>query len=246
MKKQNLSMPKKIISASLAVLIASSSMAFMPAVAHADTMSAKDVVVSELKKDAYGSFNVEVKYNEAGNYIFGYNLYGGERVDSELVRRLGYYCADVDVSSTPYVVDVSDLNIRLAPDAAVQVCGCGTQAVQVGYVGDGFVYNGRGRLKADGEETVVVGGQYVSSTVSRIEFGKDYVQVFLKRTTTDAYKEVEKLIDDIGEVTGTPECKARIEAAEEGYNWLPTNEKYLVGNYITLWEAQIAYRALVR
>lgn len=237
MKKQNLSIFKKVAAASVAILLASASLAFMPAVAHADSMSAKDAVVSELKKDAYGSFNVEVKYNEAGNYIFGYNLYGGERVDSELVRRFGYYCADVDVSSTPYVVDVSDLNIRLAPGAAVQVCGCGTQAVQVGYVGDEYVYNGQGRLKADGEETVVVGGQYVSSTVSRIEFGRDYVQVFLKRTTTDAYKEVEKAIDAIGEVTDTPECKARINAANEAYNWLPANEKNLVGNINVLYAA---------
>ena len=59
----------------------------------------------------------------------------------------------------------------------------------------------------------------------------------LKKEAADkaAAAEVEALIDAIGEVTYTPECKAKIDAAQKGYLALTKDQQKLVSN-IRVWE----------
>ena len=55
---------------------------------------------------------------------------------------------------------------------------------------------------------------------------------------------MESLIDAIGEVAYTDECKAKIDAARAAYNALTGAQKALVGNYPTLTAAEARYAAL--
>lgn len=55
---------------------------------------------------------------------------------------------------------------------------------------------------------------------------------------------VDELIDAIGEVEYTDECKALIDAAREAYDVLTDDQKELVTNYETLTAAEAAYAAL--
>ena len=59
----------------------------------------------------------------------------------------------------------------------------------------------------------------------------------------DEYKasEVEALIENIGTVEYTPECKAKIDAARAAYNALTEAQKALVDNYSTLTQAEADY-----
>ena len=246
MKKHNLSMPKKIVAASFAVLLASSAFAFAPSVAHAQTMSSEESVVYELNRDAYGSVQVSVEFDSTGTRLLSYQLYLAKTSDSEVVKKLGSYHVDADVSTTPYEADLSDLDYKIAPCAQLDVFGHGTQVAQFGYEGDEYVFRSDGNLSLKGGAVVTANSEYVSAKLSRIIISNKYVRVLMKRTATDAYKEVEKAIDDIGEVTCTEECKARIDAAKAAYKALPEYEKKLVSNADTIDEALSAYKALLR
>lgn len=240
MQKQSLSLPKKFVAASFAVLLAASSLTAMPSVAHAETTSAKDAVISTLNDNTKKKISVEAIYNESGTELISYHVYIGDDYDSEWYWNLGTYYVHADVSTTPYVADLSDFNFSyytVGTDPALYVSGCGTQTAFLGYEGDEYVHISKGRLDPKGTTRLKASGEYVASKLSRIVFSKDSVTVYLKRTATQAYKEVEKAIDAIGEVTDTPECKARIEAAKEAYNWLPKYEKDLVSNIDALYAA---------
>ncbi len=65
------------------------------------------------------------------------------------------------------------------------------------------------------------------------------------QTAKDNYiaKEVEDLIDGIGEVEYTPESKAKIDAAKEAYDALTPAQKELVSNYTDLVESEETYEA---
>ena len=55
---------------------------------------------------------------------------------------------------------------------------------------------------------------------------------------------VEYLINNIGEVTYSDACKAKIDAARSAYNKLPDAVKTSISNYSTLTDAEAAYEAL--
>ena len=61
---------------------------------------------------------------------------------------------------------------------------------------------------------------------------------------TDAVNEVEDLINAIGTVTYTAECKARIDAARQAYNSLNTEQQTQVINYGILLQAEVTYAEL--
>ncbi len=241
MKKQNLSMLKKVAAASFAFLLASCCLMAKPAVAHAETTSAADAVISAVNDNTKKSIQVKAIYNESGTELIAYQVYIANDYNSEWCWNLGTYYVHADVSTTPYVADLSDINFTkytVGTYPELEVCGYGTQTACLGYEGDEYVYIGKGgRLNTKGTAHLTASGEYVASKLSRIVFSNDRVTVYLKRTATQAYKEVEKAIDAIGEVTDTPECKARIEAAKEAYNWLPKYEKDLVSNLDTLYAA---------
>ncbi len=60
-----------------------------------------------------------------------------------------------------------------------------------------------------------------------------------------AAKAVDDLIDAIGDVTLTDDCKAKIDAARKAYDELTDTQKELVNNLETLTAAEAAYEALV-
>ena len=60
----------------------------------------------------------------------------------------------------------------------------------------------------------------------------------------EAAAAVEDLIDAIGTVEDTPECKAKIDAAREAYDDLTTDQSQLVGNYAVLEAAESGYESM--
>ena len=92
-------------------------------------------------------------------------------------------------------------------------------------------------------------GEY--AITAEIDAGGNYEVAFEGATFTITANEddlaadaVESLIDAIGEVAYTDECKAKIDAARAAYNALTGAQKALVGNYPTLTAAEARYAAL--
>ena len=65
-----------------------------------------------------------------------------------------------------------------------------------------------------------------------------------QKVDLEAAELVEGLIDEIGEVEYTDECKEAIDAARSGYDALTDDQKALVGNYQDLVDAEEAYAKL--
>ena len=246
MKKHNLSMPQKLVAAAFAVLLASSGVVAIPATAlAAETQSATDAVQQKLYGDSWRLLQIRARYNDSNNVLDHYDVTVGKDPDAEVVWKTGYnYNVDANVSSSSYVIDLSGKGYKLSPSALIRLCGQGTQKVVLAYVGDGYVRYGEGTLSHDQRSNSEVRCEYGVSTIKRIEFDKGEVTVYLERSTTDAYKDVEQAIDNIGEVTNTPECKARIEDARLAYYSLPRSEQGLVTNYLTYLNAVDAYSKL--
>ena len=251
MKKQNLTLSQKFVAATFAALLATSSAVAVPTAAFAmGTLTPQEAVKQQLYGDPetygangiYGLIQLYAKYSHNGSRLDYYELCLGKERTSDVVWRATDYCAtNFDVSSTPYVLDLSDKGYKISPFATLLVRGRGTQKIAYGYTDDEFIYNSSESLQPEECTDVSMFCQYDSATINRIEFRSDKIVVYLDRYTNDAYKEVEKAIDAIGEVSYRPESEFLIAEAEEAYHLLPNREKYAVSNYVTLLEAKYAY-----
>lgn len=251
MKKQNLTLSQKFVAATFAALLATSSVVAVPTAAFAmGTVSPQEAVKQQLYGDPdtygangiYGLIQLRTRYSRNGSQLDYYDLYLGKEATSDVVWRATDYCAvTADVSSTPYVLDLSDKGYKISPFATLVVRGYGSQKIAYGYTDDEFIYNSSESLVPTECKDVSMFCQYDSATINRIEFSRDKIVVYLDRYTSDAYKVVEKAIDAIGEVSYRPESEALINEAEEAYRLLPNREKYAVSNIVTLLEAKYAY-----
>ena len=83
----------------------------------------------------------------------------------------------------------------------------------------------------------------VVTTLGATEFTSS-IDLFAKWTMREDVKDTIDLIDDIGTVEYTPECKELIDAAREAYNALDDYDKPAVSNYSTLTAAEAEYIAI--
>ncbi len=77
--------------------------------------------------------------------------------------------------------------------------------------------------------------------ITSLDFAENRQALFTVTELDDEIKSVIALIDAIGTVTSTTECKQKIDSAREAYNRLSSTQKTSVNNYATLEKAELDY-----
>lgn len=81
----------------------------------------------------------------------------------------------------------------------------------------------------------------VPQTTVTIAKGSKGNKSYIAHWMSNAVGTTQELITAIGDVSNTPECKTKIDAARTAYNALSTDDQALVSNYKTLMAAETAY-----
>lgn len=241
MKKQSLSMSKKLVAAFATAAFAAAAFAIVVAPASARAMETEEVLaqIKEAEtKDA--SSTIMLSSCLEGNMLAHYTLYASG-TKSNVVPTFAGEELNVDVSDNSYTVDLSHKNLKVGTGTALMFLGSGKARVGYKFVGYNDVHYSDQMLDSDRSITPTVEVPNGSFKLESITYGKNQIVVNLQPVITDACRVVEFAIDDIYVVEYTQECSDRIDAAFAGYQALPDWEKPLVENLDQLYASNRAY-----
>lgn len=241
MKKRNLSMPKKLAAALATAAFASAAFALVVAPASAQAMETDEVLAQiEEAETADTSAWLILRSDFEGNVLTNFFL-SASAVKSCYFPTLMAEEPNADANEASYTVDLSGKDIRLGMGSKISFLGSGKAKVGYKFVGYNDVHYSDQMLNSDKSITPEMELPTGSFKVEGVTYKKGEIVVNLQPVITDAYRAVERAIDDICEVEYTQECSDNIDAAFAGYQALPDWEKPMVDNLDTLYAANRAY-----
>ena len=245
MKKQNLTFGQKIAAAAFTVMLASSSLAFVPATALAAEASTYTAAVTQkLYANKIDTVVFRAVYDGTdGNVLKGYDLLLAR--DGELVGEVEAYNVNADATSSGYTVDLASKGYELAPGATIKYAVDGSSCFGWGVIGEEYYYAYRGDMPTDGITFPTMNVSKDTYVIDGLEFSANGTLLKVKRYDSGAAQIVVDAIDAIGKIERTADCKQRIADAYNAYNALGNEDKKLVTNYETLRSARGATRGLI-
>ena len=240
MKKQNLSLTKKLAAAVAAAAFACTAFALVVAPASAQAMETDEVLaqINDCETDGTSSGIMLCSYFE-NNVLESFTLYSSGSSSDDVVFMVE--APNADANETSYTVDLSDKNVRLGTGAEMEFLGFGKAKVGYKFVGYNDVHYCDQMFDSDKESHPTMEVPTGSFKVESVTYSKNQIIVNLQPVITDAYTVVEFAIDDIYNIEYTQECSDRIDAAFAGYEALPEWEKPMVDNLDVLYAANRAY-----
>lgn len=241
MKKQNLSTSKKVAAVLATAAFASAAFALVVAPASAQAMET-DEVLAQIKEaeTADTSDTLMLRGDIEGNVLTDFVLFASS-TESNCFPTFMHEEPNADVSEASYTVDVSGKNVTLGMGSEIKFIGSGKAKVGYKFVGYNDAHYSDQILVSDASSAPAMEVPTGRFKVESVTYKKNEVVVNLQPIITDAYRAVERAIDDIYEVEYTQECSDNIDAAFAGYQALPDWEKPMVDNLDTLYAANRAY-----
>ncbi len=241
MKKQNLSMPKKLAAAFATAAFATAAFALVVAPASAQAMETEEVLAQIKEAETEDTSSTIMLYSLFdGNTLTHYSLYASG-TKSNFVPALMGEELNVDLGEASHTVDLSSKNLRVGTGTALMFMGSGKAKVGYKFVGYNDVHYSDQMLDSERSITPTVEVPNGSFKIESVTYNKNEIVVNLQPVITDAHRVVEFAIDDIDVVEYTQECSDRIDAAFAGYQALPDWEKPLVENLDQLYASNRAY-----
>ena len=240
MKKQNLSLTKKLAAAVATAAFACTAFALVVAPASAQAMETDEVLaqINDCETDGTSAGILLYSYFK-GTALDTFTLYSSGSSSDDVVFMVE--APNADVSEGGYTIDLSGRNIRLGTGAEMEFTGVGKAKVGYKFVGYTDVHYSDQMLDSDNDSRPTMVVPNGSFKVESITYSENQIVVNLQPVITDAYTVVEFAIDDIYNIEYTQECSDRIDAAFAGYEALPEWEKPMVDNLDVLYAANRAY-----